>query len=92
VGEALGLAEGDALGLALGEAEPLGLAVGEAPDDGLALAEVLALPDGEAVADGLGARATIGRAELFGRAAKNRGGKLKVGTKSQKGACGSSEK
>jgi hypothetical protein len=84
----VGLADAD--GLAVGEAEPVGLAVGEAPDDGLTLADELALTDG--VADWLGARATIGREVLFGRAAKNRGGRLKVGTRSQKGACGSSEK
>jgi hypothetical protein len=53
---------------------------------------VLALVEGLGVGDWLGASATIGRAELLGRAAKKRGGRLKVGTSSQNGACGSSEK
>jgi hypothetical protein len=94
-GEALGLADGDALGLAdpdglaLGDADGVALPLGaaEALDDGLALDEVLL--DGVGVE--CGASAT-GRDELFGRTAKNLGGRLKVGTSSQKGACGSSEK
>lgn len=68
--------------------EALGLADGEA--DGLPLGDVL--EDGEVVGDWLGASATIGRAELFGRDAKNRGGRLNVGTSSQNGECGSSAK
>ena len=99
--DALGLADGDALGLADGEAlglaDPDGLALGDAEGfalplgdaEALALADVL--PDGAGVGVERGASAS-GRAELFGRAAKNRGGRLKVGTSNQKGACGSSEK
>jgi len=90
VGAPLGLADGDALGLA----EPDGFALGDAEGFVLPLGDgVLAglLPDGAGVGVERGASAS-GRAELFGRAAKNRGGRLKVGTSSQKGACGSSEK
>ena len=91
--EALGLADGDAEGLALGEAEPLGLAEGGALAlaDRLALGDALELPDGEGLDERLGAMATS-RPVPFGRAAKNRGGRLKVGTSSQNGACGSSAK
>jgi hypothetical protein len=92
VGEALGLADGDADGLVVGDAEAVGVAEGETPGDGLPLADVPEPADGDGVGDGLGARATMGRAELFGRAAKNRGGRLKVGTSSQNGECGSSAK
>jgi hypothetical protein len=94
-GDALGLADGDALGLAdpdglaLGDAEGIALPLGDAEALALALADVLL--EGAGVGVERGASAS-GRAELFGRAAKNRGGRLKVGTSSQKGACGSSEK
>jgi hypothetical protein len=97
VGDALALADGDALGLAdpeglaLGDADGLAPPLGdvEALDDGLALGGVL--PDGVEEGVLVGASAT-GRAELFGLAAKNLGGRLNVGTSSQKGAWGSSEK
>jgi hypothetical protein len=91
VGDALALADGDALGLADPEGLALGDADGLAPplDDGLALGGVL--PDGVEEGVLVGASAT-GRAELFGLAAKNLGGRLNVGTSSQKGAWGSSEK
>jgi hypothetical protein len=65
-----------------------GLAEGEAA--GLAGAEALVETLG--VGEGEGRNAISGRALLFGLAAKNRGGRLKVGTSSQKGACGSSAK
>src|SRR5439155_3689068 len=84
-----GLGGGDALGVAEGEALPLG--DGEPLGDplGLALADALALADVEGF--GVGARAT-GCEDGLGRAAKNRGGRLNVGTSNQKGACGSSAK
>jgi len=80
--EALGLADGD--GLAPGEAEPLGLGDAEPLAEGLILGEL----DGDTV----GLSATMGDRDAFGRAAKNRGGRLKVGTSNQNGACGSSAK
>jgi len=67
--------------------------VGLAPPDGLT--DPLGVgPDGagefwEPLADGL--KATGGRL-AFGLTAKNRGGRLKVGTRSQNGALGSSAK
>jgi hypothetical protein len=70
---------GPADGVALGEVEAL--------DDGVALVVGAALLDG--VAEAVGPSA-IGRGELFGREAKKRGGRLKVGTSSQNGARGSS--
>jgi hypothetical protein len=82
LGDALGLADPD--GFTLGDAEGFVLPLGDGVLAGL-------LPDGAGVGVERGASAS-GRAELFGRAAKNRGGRLKVGTSSQKGACGSSEK
>ena len=51
----------------------------------------MAVPDGDGVAVAVGPRAR-GCEDGFGRAAKNRGGRLNVGTSSQKGACGSSAK
>jgi len=84
-GDGLPLADGDALGLADGE----GLPLGDGDPLGLALADALALAEGEGF--GVGARAT-GCEDGLGRAAKNRGGRLNVGTSSQKGACGSSAK
>jgi len=87
VGEALALADGD--GLALPEGEALALVDGE----GLPLADGWAVAEGfgEGVVDVSGPSAT-GRVVVCGRAAKNRGGRLNVGTSSQKGACGSSAK
>jgi hypothetical protein len=77
VGPADGVGVGDALELADGDA------VGLADPEGVPVGELEALVVG-ASATGLG--------ELLGRAAKNRGGRLKVGTSNQKGARGSSEK
>jgi len=59
--------------------------------DEVGAADAVAVVDAAGVFDVTGSRAT-GRAVVCGRAAKNRGGRLKVGTSSQKGACGSSAK
>jgi hypothetical protein len=100
-GDALGLAEGDVLadGEALGLADPDGEALGLADVDGLPLGDpdVLGLGDvlplvGLGVGDADGRNAISGGRVVFGRAAKKRGGRLKVGTSSQNGACGSSAK
>jgi hypothetical protein len=88
-GDAVGFADAD--GFALGEADGFAPTLGdvEGLDDGLAPAG--ALPEGVGFGVEAGASAR-GRDELFGRTAKKRGGRLKVGTSSQNGACGSSEK
>jgi len=94
----VGEAVGDALGDALGDAEAEAVAEGEADADGELLGPPLGWPDGPALGEAEaaleelweGASAT-GRPLDAGRAAKNRGGRVKVGTRSQKGARGSSE-
>jgi hypothetical protein len=81
----------------------VGVGVGVAPADGVGVADPLRLGDGVAVVTADPEGVALGEVDvptgpsatgrgLFGRAAKNRGGRLKVGTSSQKGACGSSEK
>ena len=76
------MASGESVGL--GEGALLGMAEFDGLDKGA--------PSVDDGAGALGAMAMSGREELFGRAAKNRDGRLKVGTSSQIGAWASSPK
>jgi hypothetical protein len=84
-GEALADAEADADADADAEADT------DADAEGFTLAEGVAWLPTAGVADDCGPRAT-GLLVVWGLAAKKRGGRLKVGTRSQKGAWGSSAK
>jgi hypothetical protein len=103
VADALGVGVAEPPGVALAEALAEALAdadaEAEAEADAAADADAEGDPVGETdawlpsvgVAVDCGPRAT-GLVVGCGLAAKNRGGRLKVGTSSQKGACGSSAK
>ncbi|TMD38909.1 MAG: hypothetical protein E6I88_13675 [Chloroflexi bacterium] len=90
VGVGPAVSEGEGLGPAWGELVELGDGelLGVAESDGLGMAA----PSVDDGAGTLGPMAMSGREELFGRAAKNRDGRLKVGTSSQIGAWASSLK
>jgi hypothetical protein len=97
VGVGVGVPEGEGVGVGDPEGVGLGLALGVAEGEGVGVADELGVAVGVDAGDALGvglfegAMAT-GRLVGCGRAAKNRGGRLKVGTRSQKGARGSSAK
>ena len=93
VGVGVGLAVGDGVGRGVGAGVGAGVGVGPAVELGDALADGVASGVAVAPSDGdVVGRSATGRDELFGRAAKNRGGRLKVGTRAQNGECGSSAK
>jgi len=89
VGEAPGVAVAEAVGAALADAKALTDADADADADagaeGFVVGEGVAWLPTAGVADDCGPRAT-GRLVVCGRAAKKRGGRLKVGTRSQNGA------
>jgi hypothetical protein len=88
-GDGLGEPEGVGVGVGL---EPLGVGVGVGDADADELADVEDDAGLEGEPAGVEASATGGRGVELGRVPKNRGGRLKVGTSSQKGARGSSVK